>query len=74
MSGAKISRGLVEADLNGAAEDLYYALVAAKRELWDRDRHAFNLSDFKKFAVVQQIDAALSKARGEPYPSQNGDA
>lgn len=36
------------------------ALVASKRELWDGARHSWTLEDFKNWAVVQQIDAALS--------------
>lgn len=50
--------------LIAAAPALYDALVAAKRELWMLNRHSFNLSDFKNFAVVQQIDAALTQAEG----------
>lgn len=48
-----------------ALPDLYAALTVAKRELWNFSMARWNLSDFKNFAVVQQIDAALSKADGK---------
>ena len=51
-----------------AAPDLVEALVAAKRELWEGARGQWNVEDFKNWAVVQQIDAALRKARGQSQP------
>lgn len=35
------------------------ALIAAKREMWMGARDAWTLEDFKNWAVIQQIDAAL---------------
>lgn len=46
-----------------AFEDLYEALVEAKRELWAGARHQWTSADFKNWAVIQQIDAALAKAK-----------
>jgi len=51
------------AALIAAAPDMYEALKQAKREMWDMARHQWALSDFKNWAVIQQIDAALAKAR-----------
>lgn len=50
--------------LFAASPDLRAALIEAKREMWSMCRHQWNLSDFKNFAVIQQIDAALQKADG----------
>ncbi len=48
-----------------AAPELYEALVEAKKELWLTARVNWTMADFKNWAVVQQIDAALEKADGE---------
>ena len=47
-----------------ASSDLRDALIEAKKALWIAARDQWNLSDFKNWAVVQQIDAALTKADG----------
>lgn len=47
-----------------AAPDLYAALVEAKQEMWLAARHQWTMADFKNWAVIQQIDAALEKADG----------
>lgn len=52
--------------LISAAPDLLAALITAKREMWIGARDQWNLSDFKNWAVIQQIDAALEKATGQP--------
>lgn len=52
------------ARLLAAAPDLREALVEAKKALWIGARGRWNLADFKNWAVVQQIDAALTKADG----------
>lgn len=39
------------------------ALVEAKREMWVGARSQWTLADFKNWAVIQQIDAALTKGR-----------
>lgn len=53
-----------EALLIAAAPDLKAALIEAKKALWIGARDQWNLSDFKNWAVIQQIDAALEKATG----------
>jgi hypothetical protein len=58
------------ARLIAAAPDLYEALREAKRALWIGARDQWNLSDFKNWAVVQQIDGALDKARANPSTDQ----
>lgn len=40
------------------------ALIAAKREMWMAARDQWTMADFKNWAVIQQIDAALDAARG----------
>lgn len=50
------------AHLIAAAPDLYDALVNAKKEMWLDARSSWTLTDFKNWAVIQQIDAALTKA------------
>jgi hypothetical protein len=50
--------------LIAAAPDLYAALVEAKQEMWLVARHNWTMADFKNWASVQQIDAALEKADG----------
>jgi hypothetical protein len=59
-----VEQALATARLFTASPDLKAALIAAKREMWLMCRHQWNLSDFKNFAVVQQIDRALQKADG----------
>lgn len=44
-------------------EEMVKALVEAKRELWATARSQWTMEDFKNWAVVEQIDAALDKAR-----------
>lgn len=39
------------------------ALVQAKREMWMIARNQWTMADFKSWAVIQQIDAALAVAR-----------
>jgi hypothetical protein len=53
---------LANASLIASAPDLYAALVAAKQEMWLSARHQWTMADFKNWAVIQQIDAALEKA------------
>jgi hypothetical protein len=48
-----------------ASPDLYDALVEAKKEMWLSARHQWTLADFNNWAVVQQINAALTKADGK---------
>ena len=43
---------------------LIAALVEAKREMWLSARAQWTMADFKNWAVIQQIDAALDAARG----------
>lgn len=40
------------------------ALKAAKSQMWIDARAAWTMADFKNWAVIQQIDAALTKADG----------
>ena len=40
------------------------ALVEAKREMWIGTRDRWTMADFKNWAVIQQIDAALAAIRG----------
>ena len=63
IGGSAVSRGPVE-----VAPALYAALVEAKREMWMSARHQWNLSDFNNWAVIQQINAALTLADGKPRP------
>lgn len=48
------------------APALYAALVAAKREMWDMARRDWTMSDFNNWAVMQQINAALTLSDGKP--------
>ena len=57
-------QGDADGKLIAAAPELYAALVEAKREMWLAARSTWTMSDFKNWAVVQQIDAALEKADG----------
>lgn len=66
-----IARDALTYHVNSASADdmslvpeMIGALVEAKRELWSIARHQWNLADFKNWAVVQQIDGVLAKARG----------
>lgn len=56
---------LADARLIASAPCLYEALVEAKKELWMTARSQWAMADFKNWAVVQQIDAALTKADGK---------
>lgn len=47
-----------------ASDDLLEALVQAKKALWLDARAQWTMADFKAWPVVQQIDAALTKATG----------
>jgi len=67
MSICQVQHGPREANANliAASPDLYAALVAAKQELWLVARHQWTMSDFQNWAVVQQINAALTKVDGK---------
>lgn len=43
--------------------EMMSALIAAKMAMWIDARHQWTMADFKNWAVIQQIDAALDKAR-----------
>lgn len=63
-------------DLNraAAAPEMADALVAAKREMWASARAEWTMSDFKNWAVIQQIDAALRLANtGSTEPPHKGE-
>lgn len=47
-----------------AAPDLRDALIEAKKAMWLGARDQWTMADFKCWAVVEQIDAALTKATG----------
>lgn len=47
-----------------ASADLRDALIEAKKALWTGARDQWTMADFKNWAVIQQIDAALTKATG----------
>ncbi|PWJ81511.1 hypothetical protein C7441_11043 [Pseudaminobacter salicylatoxidans] len=51
-------------------KDLVAALIAAKQEMWLAARHQWTMADFKNWAVIQQIDAALEKADGKPRTAE----
>jgi hypothetical protein len=59
-------RGLPDATLFAAAPDLYAALVAVKQEMWLSARHQWTREDFNNWAIIRQINAALTKADGKP--------
>lgn len=42
-----------------AYQPMREALEAANREMWESARHQWVMADFKNWAVIQQIDAAL---------------
>lgn len=52
------------ARLIAAAPDMRAALIEAKQEMWLGARHAWTMADFKNWAVIQKIDAALEMADG----------
>jgi hypothetical protein len=52
--------------LEQASPDMHAALIAAKQEMWLAARSAWSMADFKNWAIVQQIDAALEKADRKP--------
>lgn len=54
-----------DAMLISGAREMHAALVAAKQEMWLSARASWNMADFKNWAIVQQIDAALEKADGK---------
>lgn len=56
---------LANARLIAAAPELLAALIAAKQEMWLIARPQWTMADFKNWAVIQQIDAALEKADGK---------
>lgn len=64
------SQEYVRADI---ADDLVAALVAAKREMWLAARSAWTLSDFSNWAVIQQINAALTRSDGLDRPGGSHD-
>lgn len=53
------------ARLFAAAPELLETLIAAKQEMWMQARHHWTMADFKNWAIIQQIDAALEKADGK---------
>lgn len=57
------SQEYVRADI---VDGLIAAAVSAKREMWLAARQHWTLSDFKNWAVIEQIDAALEMADGYP--------
>ena len=57
------SQEYVRADI---VEDLIAAVVAAKREMWLGARSYWTLSDFRNWALIEQINAALERADGTP--------
>lgn len=57
------SQEYVRADI---VDSLIAAVVSAKREMWLAARPHWTLSDFSNWALVQQINAALTQADGTP--------
>lgn len=51
-------------NLMAASPLMMDALIAAKQEMWIAARDQWTMADFKNWAVIQQIDAALNAARG----------
>lgn len=47
------------------APALYHALIAAKKEMWDMARRDWTMGDFNNWAVMQQINAALTLSDGK---------
>lgn len=47
------------------ATEMYDALVAVKQEMWLSARTQWTLADFNNWAIIQQINAALTKADGK---------
>jgi len=50
--------------LADAQRVLLAALKAAKSQMWIDARSTWTMADFKNWAIIQQIDAALTKADG----------
>lgn len=67
-AGAMIPVGALRESAKTMAE-LYEALAAARDALWINARINWSLADFESSAIVQQIDAALARARTESPPS-----
>lgn len=61
------SQEYVRADI---VDSLVSALVAAKREMWLAARAEWTLEDFSNWAVIQQINAALTQADGVQRPGE----
>lgn len=57
-------RLLADQRLVTAAPTLLAVLIETKKEMWMQARHQWTLADFKNWAIVQQIDAALTAATG----------
>ena len=55
---------LADQRLVTAAPTLLAVLIETKKEMWMQARHQWTLADFKNWAIVQQIDAALTAATG----------
>lgn len=64
VEGYGRDEGRANAALIAAAPLLRDALIAAKQEMWLAARDQWTMADFKNWAVIQQIDAALDAARG----------
>ena len=68
-----VQEAVANAMLISAAPDLLAALIEAKREMWLAARPSWTMTDFKNWAVIQQIDVALEKADGKPRTAQEAD-
>ena len=55
---------LADQRLITSAPILLAALIEAKKEMWMSARTHWTLADFKNWAIIQQIDAALTLATG----------
>lgn len=62
----------VDTELLEALKVQNAALVEAKREMWLAARSQWTLADFKNWAVIQQIDGALSDARAAITKAEAG--
>lgn len=65
---ATVFQDEAHANLVKAAPAMMAALIEAKREMWLIARDQWTMADFKNWAVIQQIDAALDLARLPPTP------